>query len=219
MHHTVKNLINIRAKLDEKFNKDNKYSLPKIIAVSKTFKLEHIEPLIKFGHENFGENKVQEALEKWTEIKKEKKNIKLHLIGKLQSNKVKNALRIFDYIHSLDNEKLANKISQYQKENNINRKLFIQINIGNEEQKSGIDENNIDNFFDYCKNLNLNIIGIMCIPPLNINTESYFKKMQLIKNRLKLDELSMGMSSDYLTAVKFDASYIRLGSSIFGQRN
>ena len=219
MHHTVKNLINIRAKLDEKFNKDNKYSLPKIIAVSKTFKLEHIEPLIKFGHENFGENKVQEALEKWTEIKKEKKNIKLHLIGKLQSNKVKNALRIFDYIHSLDNEKLANKISQYQKENNINRKLFIQINIGNEEQKSGIDENNIDNFFDYCKNLNLNIIGIMCIPPLNINTETYFKKMQLIKNRLKLDELSMGMSSDYLTAVKFDASYIRLGSSIFGQRN
>ena len=219
MHHTVKNLINIRAKLDEKFNKDNKYSLPKIIAVSKTFKLEHIEPLIKFGHENFGENKVQEALEKWTEIKKEKKNIKLHLIGKLQSNKVKNALRIFDYIHSLDNEKLANKISQYQKENNINRKLFIQINIGNEEQKSGIDENNIDNFFDYCKNLNLNIIGIMCIPPLNINTESYFKKMQLIKNRLRLDELSMGMSSDYLTAVKFDASYIRLGSSIFGQRN
>ena len=219
MHHTVKNLINIRAKLEEKFNKDNKYSLPKIIAVSKTFKLEHIEPLIKFGHENFGENKVQEALEKWTEIKKEKKNIKLHLIGKLQSNKVKNALRIFDYIHSLDNEKLANKISQYQKENNINRKLFIQINIGNEEQKSGIDENNIDNFFDYCKNLNLNIIGIMCIPPLNINTESYFKKMQLIKNRLKLDELSMGMSSDYLTAVKFDASYIRLGSSIFGQRN
>ena len=215
MHHTVKNLINIRAKLDEKFNKDNKYSLPKIIAVSKTFKLEHIEPLIKFGHENFGENKVQ----KWTEIKKEKKNIKLHLIGKLQSNKVKNALRIFDYIHSLDNEKLANKISQYQKENNINRKLFIQINIGNEEQKSGIDENNIDNFYDYCKNLNLNIIGIMCIPPLNINTESYFKKMQLIKNRLKLDELSMGMSSDYLTAVKFDASYIRLGSSIFGQRN
>ena len=215
MHHTVKNLINIRAKLDEKFNKDNKYSLPKIIAVSKTFKLEHIKPLIKFGHENFGENKVQEALEKWTE----KKNIKLHLIGKLQSNKVKNALRIFDYIHSLDNEKLANKISQYQKENNINRKLFIQINIGNEEQKSGIDENNIDNFYDYCKNLNLNIIGIMCIPPLNINTESYFKKMQLIKNRLKLDELSMGMSSDYLTAVKFDASYIRLGSSIFGQRN
>ena len=170
MHHTVKNLINIRAKLDEKFNKDNKYSLPKIIAVSKTFKLEHIEPLIKFGHENFGENKVQEALEKWTEIKKEKKNIKLHLIGKLQSNKVKNALRIFDYIHSLDNEKLANKISQYQKENNINRKLFIQINIGNERQKSGIDENNIDNFYDYCKNLNLNIIGIMCIPPLNINT-------------------------------------------------
>ena len=193
--------------------------MPKIIAVSKTFKLDHIKPLIDFGHEHFGENKVQEAIEKWTNIKKENKNIKLHLIGRLQSNKVKNALRIFDYIHSLDSEKLANKISQYQKENNLNTKLFIQINIGNEEQKSGINENNINNFYNYCKNLNLNIIGLMCIPPVNINTENYFKKMQLLKNKIKLDELSMGMSSDYLTAIKFDASYIRLGSSIFGQRN
>ena len=193
--------------------------MPKIIAVSKTFKLDHIKPLIDFGHKHFGENKVQEAIEKWTNIKKENKNIKLHLIGRLQSNKVKNALRIFDYIHSLDSEKLANKISQYQKENNLNTKLFIQINIGNEEQKSGINENNINNFYNYCKNLNLNIIGLMCIPPVNINTENYFKKMQLLKNKIKLDELSMGMSSDYLTAIKFDASYIRLGSSIFGQRN
>ena len=193
--------------------------MPKIIAVSKTFKLDHIKPLIDFGHKHFGENKVQEAIEKWTNIKKENKNIKLHLIGRLQSNKVKNALRIFDYIHSLDSEKLANKISQYQKENNLNTKLFIQINIGNEEQKSGINENNINNFYNYCKNLNLNIIGLMCIPPVNINTETYFKKMQQIKNQIKLDELSMGMSSDYLTAIKFDASYIRLGSSIFGQRN
>ena len=175
--------------------------------------------MIDFGHKHFGENKVQEAIEKWTNIKKENKNIKLHLIGRLQSNKVKNALRIFDYIHSLDSEKLANKISQYQKENNLNTKLFIQINIGNEEQKSGINENNINNFYNYCKNLNLNIIGLMCIPPVNINTENYFKKMQLLKNKIKLDELSMGMSSDYLTAIKFDASYIRLGSSIFGQRN
>ncbi len=219
MHQTVKNLIDIKTKVDEKFNKDNKHSLPKIIAVSKTFKLDHIKPLIDFGHKHFGENKVQEAIEKWTNIKKENKNIKLHLIGKLQSNKVKNALRIFDYIHSLDNEKLANKISQYQKENNLNTKLFIQINIGNEEQKSGVNENNINNFYNYCKNLNLNIIGLMCIPPANINTETYFKKMQLIKNKIKLHELSMGMSSDYLTAIKFDASYIRLGSSIFGQRN
>ena len=193
--------------------------MPKIIAVSKTFKLDHIKPLIDFGHKHFGENKVQEAIEKWTNIKKENKNIKLHLIGRLQSNKVKNALRIFDYIHSLDSEKLANKISQYQKENNLNTKLFIQINIGNEEQKSGINENNINNFYNYCKNLNLNIIVLMCIPPVNINTENYFKKMQLLKNKIKLDELSMGMSSDYLTAIKFDASYIRLGSSIFGQRN
>ena len=219
MHQTVKNLIDIKTKVDEKFNKDNKHSLPKIIAVSKTFKLDHIKPLIDFGHEHFGENKVQEAIEKWTNIKKENKNIKLHLIGRRQSNKVKNALRIFDYIHSLDSEKLANKISQYQKENNLNTKLFIQINIGNEEQKSGINENNINNFYNYCKNLNLNIIGLMCIPPVNINTENYFKKMQLLKNKIKLDELSMGMSSDYLTAIKFDASYIRLGSSIFGQRN
>ncbi len=219
MHQTVKNLIDIKTKVDEKFNKDNKHSLPKIIAVSKTFKLDHIKPLIDFGHKHFGENKVQEAIEKWTNIKKENKNIKLHLIGRLQSNKVKNALRIFDYIHSLDSEKLANKISQYQKENNLNTKLFIQINIGNEEQKSGINENNINNFYNYCKNLNLNIIGLMCIPPVNINTENYFKKMQLLKNKIKLDELSMGMSSDYLTAIKFDASYIRLGSSIFGQRN
>ena len=219
MHQTVKNLIDIKTKVDAKFNKDNKNYLPTIIAVSKTFKLDHIKPLIDFGHEHFGENKVQEALEKWTNIKKENKNIKLHLIGKLQSNKVKNALRIFDYIHSLDNEKLANKISQYQKENNLNTKLFIQINIGNEEQKSGVNENNINNFYNYCKNLNLNIIGLMCIPPANINTETYFKKMQLIKNKIKLHELSMGMSSDYLTAIKFDASYIRLGSSIFGQRN
>ena len=219
MHQTVKNLIDIKTKVDEKFNKDNKHSLPKIIAVSKTFKLDHIKPLIDFGHKHFGENKVQEAIEKWTNIKKENKNIKLHLIGRLQSNKVKNALRIFDYIHSLDSEKLANKISQYQKENNLNTKLFIQINIGNEEQKSGINENNINNFYNYCKNLNLNIIGLMCIPPVNINTETYFKKMQQIKNQIKLDELSMGMSSDYLTAIKFDASYIRLGSSIFGQRN
>ena len=219
MHQTVKNLIDIKTKVDEKFNKDNKHSLPKIIAVSKTFKLDHIKPLIDFGHKHFGENKVQEALEKWTNSKKENKNIKLHLIGRLQSNKVKNALRIFDYIHSLDSEKLANKISQYQKENNLNTKLFIQINIGNEEQKSGINENNINNFYNYCKNLNLNIIGLMCIPPVNINTENYFKKMQLLKNKIKLDELSMGMSSDYLTAIKFDASYIRLGSSIFGQRN
>ena len=219
MHQTVKNLIDIKTKVDEKFNKDNKHSLPKIIAVSKTFKLDHIKPLIDFGHNHFGENKVQEAIEKWTNIKKENKNIKLHLIGRLQSNKVKNALRIFDYIHSLDSEKLANKISQYQKENNLNTKLFIQINIGNEEQKFGINENNINNFYNYCKNLNLNIIGLMCIPPVNINTENYFKKMQLLKNKIKLDELSMGMSSDYLTAIKFDASYIRLGSSIFGQRN
>ncbi len=219
MHQTVKNLIDIKTKVDEKFNKDNKHSLPKIIAVSKTFKLDHIKHLIDFGHKHFGENKVQEAIEKWTNIKKENKNIKLHLIGRLQSNKVKNALRIFDYIHSLDSEKLANKISQYQKENNLNTKLFIQINIGNEEQKSGINENNINNFYNYCKNLNLNIIGLMCIPPVNINTENYFKKMQLLKNKIKLDELSMGMSSDYLTAIKFDASYIRLGSSIFGQRN
>ena len=219
MHVTLKNLLKINENVNTNLQNEPKISVPpKIIAVSKTFKIDHIMPLINHGHQDYGENKVQEAIEKWTNIKKENKNIKLHLIGRLQSNKVKNALRIFDYIHSLDSEKLANKISQYQKENNLNTKLFIQINIGNEEQKSGINENNINNFYNYCKNLNLNIIGLMCIPPFNQDSTKYFLRMQELNKEIGLKELSMGMSADYLKAIKYGSTFIRIGSDIFGQR-
>ncbi len=192
--------------------------MPEIIAVSKTFKLEHILPVLNQGHFHYGENKVQEAVEKWTLIKNENKEIKLHLIGKLQSNKVKLALKLFDYIHSLDSEKLANKISKNQKELNVNRKLFIQVNIGNEMQKSGIIIDEVLDFYNYCKELDLDIIGLMCIPPFNEDSKKYFIKMNKINEKLKLKELSMGMSSDYLEAVENNATFIRVGSGIFGER-
>ena len=175
-------------------------------------------PLIDYGHQHYGENKVQEALEKWTDIKKENKNIKLHLIGRLQTNKVKNAVRIFDYIHSLDSKKLADKISDQQKKENVETKIFIQINIGKEKQKSGILEEELFDFYDYCKNLDLSIVGLMCIPPLNEESIKYFEKMQELNKKIGLNELSMGMSADYLKAIKFGATYVRVGSDIFGQR-
>ena len=190
-----------------------------MIAVSKTFKLEKILPLIDYGHLDFGENKVQEAIEKWSEIKTKKKDIQLHLIGKLQSNKAKFAVKIFDYIHSLDSEKLAKKISEEQSKQNKNIKLFIQVNIGNEDQKSGISINQLNDFYQFCKQLNLNIIGLMCIPPFDQNPYSYFKEMQSQKEKLNLKELSMGMSSDYLQAVDYSSTYLRIGSSIFGKRD
>ena len=193
--------------------------LPEIIAVSKTFKIEHILPVLNHGHIHFGENKVQEAVEKWGPIKDENKKIKLHLIGRLQTNKVKLALNLFDYIHSLDSEKLANKISKVQNETNVNTKLFIQVNIGNEIQKSGISEDEVLNFYNYCKSLKLDVVGLMCIPPLNEETSKYFLKMNEINKKLKLNELSMGMSSDYLEAIDNNATFIRIGSSIFGQRS
>ena len=193
--------------------------LPEIIAVSKTFKIEHILPVLNHGHIHFGENKVQEAVEKWAPIKAENKKIKLHLIGRLQTNKVKLALNLFDYIHSLDSEKLANKISKVQNEINVNTKLFIQVNIGNEIQKSGISEDEVLSFYDYCKSLKLDVIGLMCIPPLNEETSKYFLKMNEINKKLKLNELSMGMSSDYLEAIENNATFIRIGSSIFVQRS
>ena len=193
--------------------------LPEIIAVSKTFKIEHILPVLNHGHIHFGENKVQEAVEKWGPIKDENKKIKLHLIGRLQTNKVKLALNLFDYIHSLDSEKLANKISKVQNEINVNTKLFIQVNIGNEIQKSGISEDEVLSFYDYCKSLKLDVIGLMCIPPLNEETSKYFLRMNEINKKLKLNELSMGMSSDYLEAIENNATFIRIGSSIFGQRS
>ena len=220
MHITVKNLLNISEKVKTKFDTSKKLvKLPEIIAVSKTFKIEHILPVLNHGHIHFGENKVQEAVQKWATIKDENKKIKLHLIGRLQTNKVKLALNLFDYIHSLDSEKLANKISKVQNEINVNTKLFIQVNIGNEIQKSGISEDEVLNFYNYCKSLKLDVVGLMCIPPLNEETSKYFLKMNEINKKLKLNELSMGMSSDYLEAIDNNATFIRIGSSIFGQRS
>ena len=196
----------------------NHDELPKIIAVSKTFPIENILPLVEYGHIHYGENKVQEALDKWSDIKSQNDRIKLHLIGKLQTNKVKFALKIFDYIHSLDSEKLANKIADEQAKQGKKPKIFIQVNIGNEEQKSGINKERLDDFYKFCKNLNLDVIGTMCIPPNDQNTEKYFFEMNKINQELNFKELSMGMSEDYLEAVKNNATYVRVGSKIFGSR-
>ena len=215
MHNTVKNLIYIEDLIKSKVNHDK---LAQIIAVSKTFPIENILPLIEHGHLHYGENKVQEALDKWTEIKKKNNGIKLHLIGKLQTNKVKFAMGIFDYIHSVDREKLAIKISDEQIKQGKKPKLFIQVNIGNEEQKSGINVDNLKYFYKFCKNLNLDIIGAMCIPPNDGNTEKYFSMMDEINQTLNFKELSMGMSGDYLQAIENNATFIRVGSKIFGSR-
>ena len=193
--------------------------LTKIIAVSKTFPIENVLPLIEHGHLHYGENKVQEALEKWTDIKNETCNIQLHLIGRLQTNKVKFALKIFDYIHSLDSEKLANKISDEQEKQRKKPKIFIQVNLGNEDQKSGIDKKYLNDFYLFCKNLNLDIIGTMCIPPNDGNTENYFHEMNIINKELNFEDLSMGMSGDFLNAIKNNATYVRIGSKIFGSRD
>ena len=220
MHITVKNLLNIKEKVKIKFETNNNLlKLPEIIAVSKTFKIEHILPVLNQGHLHYGENKVQEAVDKWTLIKNENKEIKLHLIGKLQSNKVKLAIKLFDYIHSLDSEKLANKVSKIQKELNMNRKLFIQVNIGNEMQKSGIIIDEVLDFYNYCKELDLDIIGLMCIPPFNEDSKNYFIEMNKINEKLELKELSMGMSSDYSEAIQNNATFIRVGTGIFGERS
>ena len=216
MHNTIKNLIYIEDLIKSKVNHDK---LPKIIAVSKTFPIGNILPLIEYGHPHYGENKVQEALDKWQEVKNQNINIKLHLIGKLQTNKVKFALRIFDYIHSLDSEKLAIKISEEQKKQGKNPKIFIQVNIGNEDQKSGISEEKLNNFYKFCKSLNLDIIGTMCIPPNDKNTENHFSKMNKINQNLNFKDLSMGMSGDYISAIKNNATYVRIGSKIFGHRD
>ncbi|MDA7453305.1 YggS family pyridoxal phosphate-dependent enzyme [Candidatus Pelagibacter ubique] len=215
MHNTIKNLIYIEELIKSKVNHDE---LPKIIAVSKTFPIENILPLIDHGHLHYGENKVQEALDKWTDIKNQNKNIKLHLIGRLQSNKVKFALKIFDYIHSVDSEKLATKIADEQTKQEKNPKIFIQVNIGNEDQKSGINKERLGDFYKFCKDLNLDVIGTMCIPPNDQNTEKYFFEMNKINQELNFKELSMGMSGDYLEAVKNNATYVRVGSKIFGNR-
>ncbi|WP_440635089.1 YggS family pyridoxal phosphate-dependent enzyme [Candidatus Pelagibacter sp. HIMB1746] len=218
MHQSVKNLIKIKDEINTKLNQIKKNKSPNIVAVSKTFPIDKILPLVEYGHRHFGENKVQEALEKWEKIKLENENINLHLIGGLQSNKVKTAVRIFDYIHSVDTEKLATKISNESKKINKKIKIFIQVNLGKEVQKSGINVEQLDKFYIYCKNLDLDVMGLMCIPPVNQNPEKYFQQMQYYNNKLNLKELSMGMSSDYLIAIKYSSTFLRIGSSIFGKR-
>ena len=219
MHKTVQNLINIQNLIKSKLS-DFKLidRSPKIIAVSKTFKLDHINPLIDHGHIDFGENKVQEAVEKWTDIKKEKSELKIHLVGRLQTNKVKFALKVFDYIHSLDSKKLAVKISEEQAKHKIKPKIFIQINIGDESQKGGIKVDELEEFYNYCLELELEIIGTMCLPPISNDPEKYFSRMNYLNKKLNFKESSMGMSSDYLEAIQYNATYLRIGTSIFGER-
>ena len=218
MHNTVKNLLNIENNINTYLNKLNIDNNPKIIAVSKTFKIDKILPLIEHGHIDYGENKVQEAIEKWTETKKINPKVKLHMIGKLQTNKVKFAVRIFDYIHSVDSKKLAEKIADEQNKINKKIKIFLQVNIGDENQKSGVNKNNVSNLALYCRDIGLDLIGLMCIPPVNIDPEIYFDEMNKLNKISGFNELSMGMSSDFLMAVKNYSTYVRIGSSIFGQR-
>ena len=218
MHPSVQNLINIQEKIKNRLIDLKSKKQPKIIAVSKTFGMNKISPLIEYGHLDFGENKVQEAIEKWSNVKLANKDIRLHLIGGLQTNKVKLAVKLFDYIHSIDSEKLAKKISDEQQKQNKKVKIFIQVNIGNEEQKSGVNKASVNDLYSYCKTLNLNVIGLMCIPPLEKSPEIFFKEMNILNENLNLKDLSMGMSTDYLDAVKNSATYVRIGSSIFGKR-
>ena len=219
MHSSIKNYEDIIKLIKSKLEDQKITKLPNIIAVSKTFGLEHILPLVEYGHLDYGENKVQEAIEKWTETKIENPKIRLHLIGKLQTNKVKSAIKIFDYIHSVDTIKLAKKIYDEQIKQNKSVKIFIQVNIGSEEQKSGVDIHEIGELLNFCKELKLDVVGLMCIPPASQKSSKYFKKMILLNNNLNLKEISMGMSSDYMKAVENFSTYLRIGSSIFGQRS
>ena len=216
LHKSITNLNLIKEDLKTKINN---YHNVKIIAVSKTFPIEAIMPLIEYGHLEYGENKVQEAITKWTNVKLVNPNIKIHLIGKLQTNKVKFAIKIFDYIHSVDSKKLAKKIADEELKQNKKIKIFLQINIGDEEQKSGISKNNLNDFYSYCKSLNLDVLGLMCIPPAEQNSEIFFKEMELLAKKFNLLELSMGMSEDYIEAAKNSATYLRIGTNIFGKRS
>ena len=217
MHNSINNLALIKDQIKSKFGLVKDF---KIIAVSKTFPMSEINPLIENGHTHFGENKVQEAIDKWSEVKKSNENIKLHMIGKLQSNKVKYAVPLFDYIHSLDNIKLAEKIASEQIKKNRNLKIFIQVNIGNEPQKSGLNISDLKNFYEKCtKELNLSIIGLMCLPPQYGLAKNYFNEMVELKKTINVEDLSMGMSEDYLEAVACGTTYIRIGSKIFGDRS
>ena len=221
MHRNVHNLIQIEKVIQSNItNLDVSTKLPKIIAVSKTHPMASILPLINHGHLDFGENKVQEAIDKWQDTKQQFDNLNLHMIGKLQTNKVKQAISLFDFIHSVDNFKLAEKIANEQIKQKKNIKLFIQVNIGEENQKNGIEISNLENFYKSCiSDLNLDVVGLMCLPPMDQDVAPYFLKMKDIHTKLGLKELSMGMSNDYIKAIKFNSSYLRIGSKIFGQRN
>ena len=218
MHDVIKSYKEVISAIEHRL-KDQNINQPKVIAVSKTFSLDKISPLMDYGHLDYGENKVQEAIEKWTNIKLTKKDLKLHLIGKLQTNKVKQAIKIFDYIHSVDSEKLAKKIADEEDKQGKKIKIFIQVNIGDENQKSGINKNQLSDFYQFCKTLKLNVVGLMCIPPFDQDSKKYFEEMSVLNKSLNLNELSMGMSSDYLEAINYSATYLRIGSSIFGNRN
>ena len=218
MHDVIKSYKEVINAIEHRL-KDQNINQPKVIAVSKTFSLDKILPLIDYGHLDYGENKVQEAIEKWSDIKLTKKELKLHLIGKLQTNKVKQAIKIFDYIHSVDSEKLAKKIADEEDKQGKKIKIFIQVNIGDENQKSGINKNQLSDFYQFCKTLKLNVVGLMCIPPFDQDSKKYFEEMSALNKSLNLNDLSMGMSSDYLEAINYSATYLRIGSSIFGNRN
>jgi len=219
MHHTESNLIEINNKIKSKINSLSldQYS-PKVIAVSKTFKEQDILPLLDYGHLDFGENKVQEASLKWPKLREKYKSVKLHMLGKLQTNKVKFAVDIFDYIHSLDNIKLANKLASEIHKKNKKVKMFIQINLGGEKQKSGIEPNDLDVFYKSCLSMKLDIVGTMCIPPENQDSKIFFKELLNLNNKIKLPEISMGMTNDYLDALEYGSTYLRIGTGIFGRR-
>ena len=218
MHNTIEKLINIEKEIKSSLNSPDNKNYPKIIAVSKTFQIEKILPLIDYGHRDFGENKVQEALDKWSDVKIKKPDLRVHLIGKLQTNKVKFAVKLFDFIHSVDSKKLANKISAEQIKIKKKVKIFIQVNIGDEDQKSGVKRSDLDGLVSCCKELDLEVLGLMCIPPLNKDPNKYFKEMDELNKKYNFNELSMGMSSDYLIATNHNATFLRIGSNIFGSR-
>tara|TARA_A100000164_G_C21791337_1_gene715930 strand:- start:252 stop:911 length:660 start_codon:yes stop_codon:yes gene_type:complete len=219
MHEIIKNLKHIEEIVKSKEKDFNLRKRPSIIAVSKTFTMDKIIPLINEGHKDFGENKVQEALNKWSDIKLTKSDIKLHLLGGLQTNKVKFAVKIFDFIHSVDSKKLAKKISEEQIKQNKKIKVFLQVNIGNENQKSGVLKHELSDLYLFCKDIELNVIGLMCIPPIDLNPEPFFKELKSLNDKLSLSELSMGMSADYEKAIENSSTYLRIGSNIFGKRD
>ena len=220
MHATLEKLSRVKSKVNEIISKKQLKTKPKIVVVTKTFPLNKILPLLENGHIHYGENKIQEAENKWIDTKNRYKNLQLHMIGKLQTNKAKKAVKLFNYIHSLDDDRLALKLSHHEKELNKKVKLFIQVNLAEEPQKSGIMFNDLNNFYNYCtKDLSLNVIGLMCMPPVDSNSQEYFKKLKKAAEQLNLEDLSMGMSSDYEQAILSGSTYLRLGTTILGERN